>query len=130
MELSSGIWETSPPAFLGSSAPGVIHQEMTHHLGREVEEIRPAVELNFPLPPKPEIHLAHQRRGLEGVGVGFPMEKIPRHSMKIIEDHRKQLVQCRQIAIAPGPSCRPVMSFSRSMMGAKYSAARFVLRDF
>jgi hypothetical protein len=102
----------------------VAHQDASHHLSGDSEEVRPILPAYLVLVDESEVNLAHQGRGLEGMSRPFPAEKTGRLAVQLFIDQREQRLQCLRIAgaardqplrhLSLGRRCRSALLFGGS----------------
>ena len=81
--------------------PCVVHQDTTHHLGRNGEEVGPVAPAHLILRDHPEVGLVDQSGSLEGVVGTLVAEIAGREAPKPSVDERHQHVQSPLVTATP-----------------------------
>ena len=88
---------------------GVIDQDATHDVRGDTKEVRPILPVNLPLIDKPDKHLVHKSRRLQGVIGPLAPELADRNAPELRIDEWQQLVECSPVAATPiEEQCRNV----------------------
>ena len=80
---------------------GAVHQDATHDLGGDGEELRPVPPHRAPLVDQAKVGLVDQGRGLQGVVAALAAQSSRGPSPKLVVDERHQAVARALIPLAP-----------------------------
>lgn len=94
MPRLTAVFRISPP-------PGMIDQDMPHHLGRDGEEVGAILPLDFLLSRQTQIRFVDQRGGRERVTVSFSLHIAMRYAAQLIVDQRRKPIEGGLVALLP-----------------------------
>lgn len=92
------------------AAPGMVHQDPPHHLGRDGEEVCSTLPIGLPLVDESKVRLVNQGSRLQDVSRSFVPKSRRRPSTQLLMHHHHELVPRGQIPSTPRvQECRHVV---------------------
>ena len=87
--------------FLASPVAGGLHQDPSHHLRRDSEEVRAIPPFDSIDVYQPQVRLVHQRRRLQRMIGPLLAHIAPCETVELLIDQRDQSVEGGSVALAP-----------------------------
>jgi len=82
------------------TSPGVVNQNVTHHLRRHSKEVRAILPIDFLLPGQTKIRLVHQSGSLQRVANALTLNVTMRNTPQFVIDQGRQTIERSFVALA------------------------------